>query len=63
VLKKIDTGAWQGPASDKFHEDHQTEVPRWLEASDSLDNAAQMLTAYANTLSWAQGQAAEAIAK
>ncbi|KDN17662.1 putative T7SS-secreted protein [Amycolatopsis rifamycinica] len=63
ALKKIDTGAWRGPASDKFHEDHQTEVPRWLEASDSLDNAAQALTAYANTLSWAQGQASEAIAK
>jgi hypothetical protein len=63
ALKRIDTGAWRGPASDKFHEDHQTEVPRWLEASDSLDNAAQMLTAYANTLSWAQGQASEAIAQ
>nr|WP_239071890.1 hypothetical protein [Amycolatopsis sp. SID8362] len=28
ALKRIDTGAWRGPASDKFHEDHQTEVPR-----------------------------------
>lgn len=63
ALKRIDTGSWTGQASDRFHEDHQTEVPRWLQAGDSLDNAAQMLDGYASTLSWAQGQAAEAIAK
>ncbi|WP_244199722.1 putative T7SS-secreted protein [Amycolatopsis thailandensis] len=63
ALKRIDTGGWRGPASDRFHEDHQTEVPRWMQADDSLDNAAQALTAYADTLAWAQGQAAEAIAQ
>jgi hypothetical protein len=61
-LKRIDTGAWQGQASTKFHEAHQTEVPRWLGAGDSLDNAALALTDFANCLAWAQGQAAEAIA-
>ncbi len=63
ALKRIDTGAWRGPASDRFHEEHQTEVPRWLLAADSLDSAAQVLTGYASTLAWAQGQATEAIAK
>jgi hypothetical protein len=63
ALNRIDTGAWRGPASDKFHEDHQTEVPRWGNAGDSLDNAALALTDFANCLSWAQGQAAEAIAQ
>lgn len=63
ALKRIDTGGWRGPASDRFHDDHQTEVPRWLQADDSLDNAAQALTGYADTLAWAQGQAAEAIAQ
>jgi hypothetical protein len=63
ALKRIDTGRWTGLASDKFHEDHQTEVPRWLEGSDSLRNAAQALEDFANTLSWAQGQASDAIAK
>lgn len=63
ALKRIDTGSWQGKASDKFHEDHQTEVPRWLQAGDSLDSAAQMLNGFATTLSWAQGQAVEAIAR
>ena len=63
ALKRIDTGSWTGPASDKFREDHQTEVPRWLEGSDSFQNAAQALEDFANTLSCAQGQASEAIAK
>jgi hypothetical protein len=62
-LRRIDTGAWRGPASNKFHEDHQTEVPRWGQAGDSLDNAALALTDFANCLSWAQGQATEAIAQ
>ncbi|SEB47316.1 HNH/ENDO VII superfamily nuclease with conserved GHE residues [Amycolatopsis tolypomycina] len=62
ALKRIDTGAWRGPAADKFHEDHQTEIPRWIGAGDSLDNAALALTDFANCLNWAQGQAAEAIA-
>ncbi|SEF27074.1 hypothetical protein SAMN05421837_103620 [Amycolatopsis pretoriensis] len=63
ALRRIDTGAWQGPAADRFHEDHQTEVPRWGRAGDSLDNAALALTDFANCLSWAQGQATEAIAQ
>ncbi|MGH9061407.1 MAG: putative T7SS-secreted protein, partial [Acidimicrobiales bacterium] len=61
-LKRIDTGGWRGAAADKFHEHHQTDVPRWGQAGDSLDNAAQALTDYSNCLSWAQGQATEAIA-
>ena len=63
ALKRIDTGSWTGQASDKFHQEHQTEVPRWLQAADSLDNAAQVLDGYAASLSWAQGQASEAITK
>ncbi|MFI7121953.1 putative T7SS-secreted protein [Amycolatopsis sp. NPDC049868] len=63
ALKRIDTGAWQGPASNQFHDDHQTEVPRWGNAGDSLDNAALALTDLANCLAWAQAQAAEAIAQ
>jgi hypothetical protein len=61
ALKRIDTGAWTGPAASKWHEDNQTEVPRWLQGGDSLDSAAQALTDYANCLTWAQGQATEAI--
>ncbi|SEP21313.1 putative T7SS-secreted protein [Amycolatopsis saalfeldensis] len=63
ALKRIDTGSWTGQASDKFHEDHQTEVPRWLEGSDSLQSAAAAMEDFANTLQWAQSQASEAIAR
>jgi hypothetical protein len=61
ALKRIDTGAWTGEASARFHETHQTEVPRWMQAGDSLNAAATALDDYAACLSWAQSQAAEAI--
>ncbi|MER5392557.1 putative T7SS-secreted protein [Saccharopolyspora sp. NPDC002686] len=61
ALKQIDTGAWTGEASDRFHDEHQTAVPRWLKAGDSLNVARRALETFAGCLSWAQGQAAEAI--
>lgn len=61
ALKRIDTGAWTGQASDRFHEEHHTEVPRWLNAGDSLNAARRALDTFADCLSWAQSQAAEAI--
>ncbi|MGI8311835.1 putative T7SS-secreted protein [Saccharopolyspora hattusasensis] len=61
ALKQIDTGAWTGEASDRFHDERRTEVPRWLKAGDSLNAARRALETFAECLSWAQGQAAEAI--
>ncbi|WP_158890772.1 putative T7SS-secreted protein [Amycolatopsis anabasis] len=61
ALKRIDTGGWQGQASNKWHDEHQTEVPRWLQGGDSLDAGAAVLEDHAHCLSWAQGQAAEAV--
>lgn len=60
-LQRIDTGGWTGDASEAFHEQHRTEVPRWFQGADSLGAAAQTLTDHANCLSFAQGQAQEAI--
>lgn len=60
-LRRIDTGGWTGDASEAFHEQHRTEVPRWFQGADSLGVAAQTLTDHANCLSFAQGQALEAI--
>jgi hypothetical protein len=62
ALKRIDTGAWTGEASQRFHDQHQTEVPRWLQAADALNAASRALDDYAECLTWAQNQAAEAIA-
>ncbi|MGH3972567.1 MAG: WXG100 family type VII secretion target [Pseudonocardiaceae bacterium] len=61
ALKRIDTGGWTGQAADSFHEQHDTDVPRWFSAADSLDNGASALEDYADCLVWAQGQAAGAI--
>ncbi len=61
ALHRIDTGAWTGQAASRFHEAHQTEVPRWRQAGDSLATASRALRDYAETLVWAQRQATEAI--
>ncbi|XVU25067.1 putative T7SS-secreted protein [Actinoplanes sp. CA-054009] len=60
-LVDIDTGAWTGGAGDAFREKFGYEPNKWYEASNSLATAADGLNVYANTLRWAQGQAAEAI--
>lgn len=61
-LAKIDTqDGWRGDAADRFHEAYHAQPTRWLEAGDSFHAAATALDAYSSTLSWAQGQAAEAI--
>lgn len=61
ALHRIDTGAWSGQAADRFHEAHETEVPRWRQAGDSLATASRALQDYAECLVWAQRQATEAI--
>ena len=61
-LRRIDTGAWTGPASRAWHERHDTDVPRWFRGADSLDAAGQALAAHAEVLSWAQREAGRAVA-
>nr|WP_208407156.1 hypothetical protein [Amycolatopsis granulosa] len=53
---------WQGAASDAFGELIQSLPPHWRKTSDSLSTVADGLSAYADTLHWAQRQAGEAIA-
>ena len=61
ALTKIDTFAWTGPAAERFREKFSYEPARWRKAGDAFDVAAAALEGYADTLRWAQGQAAEAI--
>lgn len=61
-LKRIDSDAWQGEAADSFRDKFTYEPSRWHRASDAFEHAATALSDYAETLRWAQGQAAEAIA-
>jgi uncharacterized protein YukE len=60
-LVDIDTGGWTGAAADAFRDKFSYEPNKWYAAANSLATAADALTGYADTLQWAQGQAAEAI--
>jgi hypothetical protein len=61
-LKRIDTTeGWTGPAGDAFRDRFDGEPRKWLEAGDCFHSAATALDTYNSTLTWAQGQAAEAI--
>ncbi|WP_103352183.1 putative T7SS-secreted protein [Amycolatopsis sp. CA-128772] len=61
-LGKIDTTeGWTGAAGDAFRDAFDGQPGKWLEAGDCFHHAATALEAYASTLTWAQGQAAEAI--
>jgi predicted secreted protein len=61
-FRGIDDGGWRGAAADAFHACLERQPKRFLQASDAFVAAAGALDDYASTLSWAQGQAAEAIA-
>jgi len=60
-LRSIDTGAWTGPAAERFHDKFSYEPGRWFTAADAMQAGAGALDDYVATLRWAQGQAAEAI--
>lgn len=60
-LKQIDNGAWQGDAADAFRDKFGYEPARWTQAADAFERIAKELSGYADTLRWAQGQAAVAI--
>jgi hypothetical protein len=61
-LSRIDTtDGWSGPAGDAFREKFKGQPGSWLQAGDAFLDAADALEAYASTLSWAQGRAAQAI--
>ncbi|HZM80862.1 MAG TPA: polymorphic toxin type 28 domain-containing protein [Candidatus Limnocylindrales bacterium] len=61
-LARIDTNdGWTGDAADQFRDRFDGEPRKWTEAGDCFHQAANALDAYANSLIWAQGEAAEAI--
>jgi len=61
-LQRIDTvDGWSGPAGEAFRTKFQGQPGSWLQAADSFYQSAAVLDNYATTLTWAQGQAAQAI--
>lgn len=60
-LKRIDTGGWTGDAADAYHRLFENEPDRWVHGGTAFHSAADAIGAYAGSLEWAQGQAAQAI--
>lgn len=61
-MKKVDSSSWRGEGGDTFREKFGVHPAKWLRAADACETAAGALEAYADTVTWAQGQAQEAIA-
>jgi len=61
-LKQVNVGSWQGDAADAFHDVFVAQPPKWLRAGDFVSSAADVLGGYGDTLNWAQGRAADAVA-
>lgn len=61
-LKGLDSGHWKGEAAEAFRERFQSLPTDWLHAADAFEDAAGALETYAKTVTWAQGEAREAIA-
>jgi uncharacterized protein YukE len=63
-LKRIGTAdGWSGQAGEAFRAKFQGQPGGWLQAADSFYRAADALDNYSTTLTWAQGQAAQAISR
>lgn len=61
-LRRIDTtDGWSGRAADAFRDAFDGEPGRWVAAGDAFHEASRALDTYVSSLTWAQGQAAEAI--
>jgi uncharacterized protein YukE len=60
-LAKIDTAHWSGKAADAFHAQYSQHPRQWSDAADACTEAGKTLQDYADTVRWAQRQAAEAV--
>ncbi|PXY30947.1 putative T7SS-secreted protein [Prauserella muralis] len=60
-LGNIRIDGWEGPASSAFWDKFSGEKPNWMLGHDAMNSVADTLGSHADTLTWAQGQAAEAM--
>lgn len=60
-LSRINDGGWTGEAADAFRARFHGQPEAWVTAGDCFGRAAAALDDYARILTWAQGQAAQAI--
>ncbi|MFF8901939.1 putative T7SS-secreted protein [Streptomyces lydicus] len=63
-MRKLGSGQhWSGKAADAFREKFDMHPKHWMHAADACDDASKALKSYAETVTWAQGKAADAIEK
>ncbi|GLX18867.1 putative T7SS-secreted protein [Streptomyces lavendulae] len=60
-MKALDAGSWKGAAADAFREAFAVHPAKWLHAAEACQKAGDALTRYADTVEWAQKQAAQAV--
>ncbi|EFL16700.1 putative T7SS-secreted protein [Streptomyces sp. C] len=60
-MKALDAGSWKGVAADAFREAFAVHPTKWLHAAEACQKAGDALTRYADTVEWAQKQAAQAV--
>lgn len=60
-LKKVDSSGWKGEGGDAFREKFGVHPAKWAQAAEACKSAAEALESYADTVTWAQGQAREAV--
>ncbi|MFD4135852.1 putative T7SS-secreted protein [Streptomyces goshikiensis] len=60
-MKALDSGHWKGAAADAFRQRFAMHPGDWMRAADACATAGKVLTSYADTVAWAQQQAAAAI--
>jgi RHS repeat-associated protein len=60
-LSGIDTAHWTGQAADAFRARYAPQPARWQDAATGCRDGAAALDSYAETVTWAQGQARQAI--
>ncbi len=61
-MRGMDAGSWKGEAGDAFRARFEVQPKFWIRAADACETADKALSTYAETVTWAQGQAKEAIA-
>jgi YD repeat-containing protein len=60
-LKGLDAAHLKGKAADAFRTSVHVQPPKWYCGADACEDAAKALESFAETVTWAQGQAQDAI--
>jgi len=60
-LTRLDSAHWQGKAADAFRAKFAAQTKAWLTAAEAMESAARTLRDFSRIVSWAQGQAEQAI--